>query len=456
MRLQLTALFLRLFYSLLALPIVAAACLLVLHRLASPTTYFSDLPVILLLWVLIFIGLHFLLHAIGQQRFAVLDRLGWSALQSNETNLFAEIFAQMEALLAGGLFARGRREALQRKLLRRYFAFYRDNVEERKYRFQLVQCLRLDIRAAEAFAALKDYLLRQPELTIEFADLAEVLLEHAPDDAGLIHFMVERYLRDKQSHFRAEYFYVKVLAKKSEHVDRILHLYGDSPLKQTRTDDFAAWFCVRAFEQGLENGGELLGRRIFTLHRLYKAGHRDDDLANKIAGIFSSLRPEDVKRWEAELAERKRKSLLQYMDRLLYLAQQRLLEWWTILLRQRRHVYYAAGGLLALGLLYLLLPAGNNTTRKQDAAETLQIAPGQKLFSLQVAATKSARAARREVARLKKAGLDAYLIEPTRKNGWYRIRLGRFPSKQAAQEKGQSLRRQKVIREYFLVNFEGK
>ena len=106
MRLHLTALFLRLFYSLLALPIVAAACLLALHRLASPTTYFSDLPVILLLWVLIFIGLHFLLQAIGQQRFAVLDRLGWSALQSNETNLFAEIFAQMEALLAGGLFSR--------------------------------------------------------------------------------------------------------------------------------------------------------------------------------------------------------------------------------------------------------------------------------------------------------------------------------------------------------------
>ncbi|MDQ7051465.1 MAG: SPOR domain-containing protein [candidate division KSB1 bacterium] len=90
--------------------------------------------------------------------------------------------------------------------------------------------------------------------------------------------------------------------------------------------------------------------------------------------------------------------------------------------------------------------------RGSETFET--VPPGQKLLTVQVAATKNARAAQREVVRLKKAGYDAYLVYPKKRGGFYKIRVGKYTSKVAAEKAARTLLKKKLIREYFLVNYQ--
>ena len=79
----------------------------------------------------------------------------------------------------------------------------------------------------------------------------------------------------------------------------------------------------------------------------------------------------------------------------------------------------------------------------------------QGMWTTQIAAAPNQQDAEKRVTQLLAQGLDAYWIRTdvpgvgTR----YRVRIGRFPTKAAAQENGERLRSQGVTKEFFIAEY---
>ena len=448
---------LRLFISLLALPFIATGLLLVLHRFVMQGVYFEDVPVIVLLWFLLLIAVHFALVNVGKKRFQLLLDSGWQALKANQIRVISSIFLQIDTLLSGGLLTPNRSKSLRESLLRRYFDFYRDNVTKKNFRAGLVDCLKLNIRRNEAYHALKTYLLQQPALTVPLVDLAETLLELKPHDKNVAEFMVEKYLADEQRHFRAEYFYAHEFEQGGRFCDAICDLCLPGLQKGRRSDDFACFVYLHAVAA---NPGLLdqFGRRLYNAHRLATISGRDDILSQKLAAVVAKLPAGQIAAWQDEENGAAEKRISVRLARWKYFVYQKTLLLWGMVLRERQKVTIVAGSLIALLLIIFFVPFADIFKSKPVVVEQAP-APavaGKTRFSLQVSASKKRSGAMRELNRLKKKGVDAFLIKPGRKGGWYKIYLGKFATQIEARKKGAQLRKAKIVRDYFVVNYKGK
>ena len=77
------------------------------------------------------------------------------------------------------------------------------------------------------------------------------------------------------------------------------------------------------------------------------------------------------------------------------------------------------------------------------------------IHTFQVAAFTSSKQARELINTLQKKGVrDVYQVRTKRKSGetWYKIRVGRFDSKENAQMFARQLIEQKTIKTYFLIS----
>ena len=121
--------------------------------------------------------------------------------------------------------------------------------------------------------------------------------------------------------------------------------------------------------------------------------------------------------------------------------------------------------------LVLIVAASLNYLKWQDNKEIvdgveinaldsrIKIANGKSLseiHTLQVAASTSSKDANRLIANLKKKGVrSVYQIKTKRKSGetWYKIRVGRFDSKENARRFADQLINKKTIKNYFIISF---
>ena len=77
------------------------------------------------------------------------------------------------------------------------------------------------------------------------------------------------------------------------------------------------------------------------------------------------------------------------------------------------------------------------------------------IYTFQIAAFSSSQQARELINLLKKKGVrDVYQVRAQRKSGetWYKIRVGRFDSKENAQMFARQLIEQKTIKNYFIIS----
>lgn len=445
---------LRLLISLLMLPFASAGVIVLVQHTIFPGTYFNDFPILFGTWLVLLLGAHALLSWIGNRRFQALDRLGWTFLQREENERVAQVFVDLERLLASGLPSRRLHARLQGLLLRRYFPFFAANVETRHHRDALRRCLILKIRADEAYHVLKAYVLDQPALTLELVDLAEMLHEFAPQDTDIIRYMTQQYLRDRQKHFRAEYFYQKSLAANDvETTQAIVDLCLRAAIARSRTDAFAGWLFLRAWADTATHAQ--LAKLLYRTKQRLSTVATDPVLLQELEAIVEQFDPQKTASWEAEEAQRRERQWGRKVARAAYWVQQKTLALWGEILRRRRVVYPAFAGLFLFALTYALWPDRGN----QEQSESVQMVnpvqdDASARFALQVAAITNARRAQQEVERLQQAGLDAFLLKPTGRSRYYRIRLGKFATKNAALATGDSLRQQQIVRDYFVVNYQ--
>ncbi|MFQ5627809.1 MAG: SPOR domain-containing protein [bacterium] len=445
--------FLRIFTSVVFLPFIAIAVLVILHRAVFPNAYFNDLPVVMGLWGLLFLLSNIALSKIGENRFRTLDKLGWNFLQANDSLRLSQVFASLDKLFMGGLLSQKQQLDLEKLLLRRYFSYYHDNIEDARMRAKLIKCFKLSIRQNEVFNALKEYLLKHNMLTLELVDLAEILHEHNPDDQAIIQFMAGQYLQDSQKHHRAEYFYSKILEAGGENAGNIIELCLKRTLSQHRKDTFAGWIYCRAYQNNFTKTHPSLPEQLYKTSLWYEKTQRDDKLASNLSEIVADFHEEMISAWDEVERQRQQKQFSAKIARMQYHVHQQLVFLWDEIKHQRKALYYTSAAMtLALAIL-ILWPSSQTETSSLAKAVNPVIDDSAARFALQVGALKSARSAQREVDRLQKAGIEAIMVKPSGRSQYYRIRLGKFLTKNDALAEGESLRQKKIIRDFFVVNY---
>ena len=455
---------LRLFFSLLALPLAAFFMLWLLHEIIFPGDVFNDLPVVIVLWLILFWAMNFVLRRLAITRYDYLQKRAQLALDVNHPDDLEEIYNLTGKLFVSGLLPQSLTATLQRNSRRQFLSFYERNLNTPEAFDELRLALREGYRRDEIYTLLKNYLLSQPNLTTRFIDLAEELLDQKPDDAPLLEHLVRKFVDSRARHHRAVYFYRRHIEQEGKHTPAIVSLCLQNLLSKNRDDDFALWVYACAFEAG-QSDNSTLRRLLFQAYQQQQAIGRKDRLAEivaKIAGTFSpsefAVPPPAFKKHPTLVNPETLKNLAKKFHAVRefivesYIAVQPLVkEFYT---RHRRYVLISAGAVaLVLGLWIILAdrPAKQPPPPVFEQAEDLS-----GYFALQVGAWKKSRSAAQEQEKLQRAGLRVRILQPRSSAGWYRIHVGKYATRRAAQAAADSLKMRGVIEDYFISEYQSR
>ncbi len=448
-------LILRLFWSLLLLLLLAFPVLWLLHEVIYPGLALANEVIVLLLWILLFAVASYILRRAGAKRFALLEEAAHEAISKNENEPAEKALALIQSLFAGGLLSGRFQQKVTRRLLRQHFSFHAAHPEKESHRESLLAAMREGIRAEESYDILKTHVLQQPALTLPTIDLAEELLDRQPDDSDLLNFLTRQYLKERQTHFRAEPIFAKYLARNGPMVPEIVALCLARLLKLRRQDDFAVWCYVRAFQHGEEKASTLRQMLYLAQQRFQQMG-RHDALAKAVTSIAIEFTPEEIASWAVERQQKHAKSWRFRAARLRFYLQQKLLEIYSRLRERRKLVYMIAGAVIVLGAGYLALFGGGKSQTSSQVASATAEDSTTVYYALQVSALRNAKIAESEAEKLRRRGLEVHVIAPGPSQRLHRIRVGKYRSKQAAQMAADSLKTAGIVRDYFVTEYEVK
>ena len=128
---------------------------------------------------------------------------------------------------------------------------------------------------------------------------------------------------------------------------------------------------------------------------------------------------------------------------------------------KRRHVLYAflgIGGAVGVALLITLSGRRSPESPKPEPP-IVETVPEKPVvfdpFTIQVAAYLKSQDAQRFVDQLTQQKLDAYWTKATSANRtWYQVKVSHFPTREAAQSYGQSLKSKGLIDDFYVANYE--
>ena len=445
-------LILRLFWSLLLLPFIAYAVLWLWREGLATDATLGDAAVIALVWITLFAVISFILTRLGAQRFSLLEEAGREAIAQNQNAQTAIVLARLQTLFTNGLLAKNFQDKLKRRLLRQYFSFHAAHLEKPQHREQVIEAMREGIRAEESYELLKNFVLLQPALTLPTIDLAEELLERQPDDHDLLTFLTRQYLQERRTHLRAEHVYCKYLARNGPLTPEIISLVLPALLNSRRRDDFATWCYIRAWQNDEKNHASMRQLLYEKQQNLQRAG-RHDALARAVAAITADFTPAEISRWTLQRQEQQAQSLRFRVARIFFHLQQQLLELYARLHAQRKIVFAVAGVVVFIGAGYLALSGGRNKT-SQAVPASLPEDTTRVFYALQVSALRGVQTAQREADKLRRRGLEVNVLKPEPSQRLYRLRVGKYRSKQAAQTAGDSLKTVGIVRDCFITEYE--
>ncbi len=444
---------LRLFWSLVALLPTAFLVLWLVHEVFLPQSNLFDEIMVALLGLGLFALASQYLTREGERRFEFLHNRGKLLLESNRENEVQEVFALLLQLLRGGLLSAQKQRGLQRQLLRSYFPFYAEHPERSDFQEQLVMAMRSGVRPEEAYHVLKSHVLNQKTLTLEVANLAEELLDYRPEDETLATFFVEHFLKERKTHYRAEYFYAKYLSRGGPLTDEILALCLRKVLQHPRRDDFSAWCLMHAFDRRAGHDPRVR-QALYALHDAYQKARRYDALAQQVASRAAHLTPEEKAGWLKAEKQVEKKSAHEQVAHLQFQLRQWLWEGLSWLRPYKRELTLGLMILSLIGIIYLTRSFSFSRLPEAAAPQASTAPDTTHYFSLQVVALKDKRSADAAAGLLQRRRLEVYVLEPHSSRGWYRVRVGKYPSARRARVAADSLKAAGLIDDYFVTNYE--
>ena len=342
------------------------------------------------------------------------------------------------------------------------------------------------------------------ELNQEEMDLLLIMVQQEEiHDPTLTQYLASLFLKAEQWSGKVELLFLSALENQCEFSDDIVRFALPIYLAHKRTDELALRFYFFALNFSVEEEEQIKT----YLARSYCEGNLSGvapGLHQKCGEIFSGMNPdqqEEIKRQseENQISSKMKKVKLfrredlQDLKRLkvemgLVAGKMTVLgrwgRWWIdIILNAFKWIFLQLlEGLIRFGRLSLraklvsfsvvsvsiiLVLGFNELTSKNksdQSAAPLTSIPGLKpsqakkedrVYTIQIAAVISAKQADKLIRKLKKKGVKGlYVVKAVRRSGghWYKIRAGKFPSKNQASTHANRLVDSNAIKNYFLIS----
>ncbi|MCH8157356.1 MAG: SPOR domain-containing protein [Nitrospinae bacterium] len=477
-----------------------------IHEVALPGVAFDDSFVQwLLLFVCVFFGF-FAYGLIGDQRFYNAMHEFKDISYDADPEKIIDGFQSVLDFTYSSYFLPGQGRRLRSQVVAQFADYLlfagREDVRAQKI---YLKAFLLHPKDSPYRAPLLSILSKGGDLTPQEIDLLLVILkaEEFCDDVIVSH-LASLFLRKRLFTRKTEPVYLAALESGSEDSEGIVGFVLPRLLENRRSDKFALKFYIRALpwkSPGARQAREIAGRVFceghwkgidLLLHQKCEEAFSQLDLErrtelmreveeSRFSGKIRKIRlftQDDLRQLE-RLKERLgiSKSFLDYFREafwgMLHLLK-KLAE--TLVLKVLDGVV-AFGRLdlrtrfIALLVVVVLLITGLSyrgwQAQREEAARLEQEAqdhqagripggkPELKIHTLQVAAFTSSKQAERLTRSLQKKGVrGTYMVKSNRKTGgsWYKIRVGRFDSKEEARQFASQLIDQKTIRNYFIIS----
>ena len=359
----------------------------------------------------------------------------------------------------------------------------------------------------------KDSRFRQPlltilnhgrELTSEEMDLLLVMVQQkGVHDKALSHYLASLFLKLKKWSGKVELLFLSVLNDQSDLSYEIIQFALPIYLAHKRMDERALQFYLFALNYSVKEKEEIknyLARSYCEGNLVAFAPKLHRKCAEIFAGLSSSQR-EEIKKESDEnrialklkkikifrredLQELKRMKLdmglmvgrmkiirrgLKWLAQIFLIAGKRiflhvlegLIKFGCLSLRAKliSFVVLSVATILTLGLNELVLK-NQSKSSSQFSSSILSLNPSQKqikdkVYTVQIAAVISAKQADIMIGRLKNRGVKGlYIAKALQRAGgyWYKIRVGRFPSRDQAIAYANWLVDSKFIKNYFVIS----
>ena len=466
------------------------------HEVALPNTSFNDS---ILQWILLFICLFigFIAYGlVGEQRF----HNAIHSLKNISTDVKSEeVIARFQAVLDftySAYFLPKKGKYLRRNVIFQFadYLLFVGSEDARAQRIYLKAFLLKPEDPAYRVPLLSNF-RKDVDLTEEETDLLLVILKAGDfSDKVIVSNLVKIFLYKNSFNKKSEPVFLAALLGGSEDSKEIVALVLPKLLSVNRSDSFALQFYIVALSMSLLDAKQV--HELVAISYCRSTWKEiDPDLHEKCGEVFDGLSEEyrtHIIRKTADLSVlgkiKKIKLLdkddLRELDKLkskmgfsksffenskdLFRFISKLLTYFFVFFYRRvfrtqaRVFVFSLVLIVAASLNYLKWPDNKEIVAGAEIKaldSRIKIANG-KIFSeihtLQVAASTSFKDANRLIANLKKKGVrSVYQIKTKRKSGetWYKIRVGRFDSKENARRFADQLINKKTIKNYFIISF---
>lgn len=473
------------------------------HEVALPQVHFNDLWIKgVVIAICLFTG--FVVYGMfGEHRF--LRALG-GLKQIDLKQVGPEIRKQFQGLVeftesSYFLPAKGRR--LREQLVQDYAEFLLSTGSEDPEALNMfLKAFLQDPTQTRFRNILVSALTRKEELTDQEIDLMLVILKTEDyEDRGLLNHMITVFLKQEWFTNKSEPVFLKALQLKTGQEEQIVGFMLPHLLEKKRTDYLAANFYLESLSALPEDQRGTLTYLIGTCYCEGRFKVLDPELHSRCGQVFDTLETQTKERLlrlaqDARMSERWKKVKLFHPEDKKALERLKVVTGlsptgWQVLGKKtaglaggffsliKTVVFKGFDGLNILGTLSVatklvlagLLLGGMFYAAVAVDWETLipgrQPAPSAlpvpavvsptKVHTIQIAAVKSKSQADQFVRSLKKNKIKGvYVVKTPRQGGgfWYKVRVGKFSNRDAAEQFATRLLKKKKIRSYFLIELD--
>lgn len=327
---------------------------------------------------------------------------------------------------------------------------------------------------------LLDIYLEKDTLSKKELGVCFLVFQHSIDNVNAIELLSNYYVKNNVFDFDSQEILRQAIILNTPSKEKIVDFLIHKLIELRRNDDFAAEVFLTAYSN-YSNKSEAVIEAIIRLSLDRKKKRRTDNISKKVFDIYEKL-PESIrKKIEEEVLKTRQENKMP-----LAASKQSLKKWFIKLsdkitagkfflkriipklknfadlelsfLKKRPVIIFSSLGLVAaLSFSVIVLKGRENRSSSLDLSDlnpSYNIYESKLPYSIQVAAFKNLSGAEKAINNLSKKGRKAYYTKTSGKDVWYRVRVGEFKTKNEAKHYAEKLLNKKIIRGYFITNFE--
>lgn len=310
------------------------------------------------------------------------------------------------------------------------------------------------------------------------------IFKHSSDKRQVIEILSKYYLEKDVFDFDSQEIFTKAIRLNTPSKEKVVDFLILKLIELQREDDFAAEVYLTAYSD-YSNNSEAVIEAIIKLALDRKKKDSTEGISQKLFNIYEKI-PENTRKQiekrvlrtqqekETTLSAKKNpvneliSKLLQKTSDIIKYSRNslknKILKFQTIRFPQeslfKKHLFiiFSSISLAAVLLITIIVLQGRENKKPPinflNANPKYTIYESKLPYSIQVAAFKTLSKAEKVINNLSEEGEKAYYTKTSGKTVWYRARVGEFKTKREAKRYAEKLLKRKLIKGYFISDFE--